>query len=244
MHRNHMLERAPQCGHIAGREPGHDSGSTRSRDKEAIRMRRPVSSGRLPALTLLPVLLGLAGCGRYASSPFNGFPDFIGDTHNIYLNPNRPLGDSDNMRRVEGLPAVSEPLLPEPGNVWPGPLPPARTLGDIDRDSSSDLLKPGQELGMNPRGSSTPPGSNQPGLYSIQPSTPNTYPALPDHAQPRPPSAGTVITPSGPAVINRRGPVPTYTDPTGATGIVVPNGNGTSTLVAPDGSVQTVPTPR
>ena len=206
-------------------------------------MRRPVFSGCLPVLKLLPVLLALAGCGRYASSPFDGFPNFIGDTHNIYLNPNRPIGDSDNMRRVEGLPAVSEPLLPEPGNVWPGPLPPQKTLGDIDRDSS-DLLKPGQELGMNPRGSSTPPGSNQPGLNAFPPSTPNPRPALPDHAQPRPSATDTVITPSGPAVINRQGPVPTYTDPKGATGIVVPNGNGTSTLVAPDGSVQTVPTPR
>ena len=36
----------------------------------------------------------------------------------------------------------------------------------------------------------------------------------------------------------------TYTDSTGKSGLVVPNGNGTSTLIAPDGSVQTVPTPQ
>ena len=38
--------------------------------------------------------------------------------------------------------------------------------------------------------------------------------------------------------------VQTYTDPKGGTGIVVPNGNGTSTLIGADGSVTTVPTPR
>ena len=41
------------------------------------------------------------------------------------------------------------------------------------------------------------------------------------------------------------GGVQTYTPSTGGgVGIVVPNGNGTSTLVGPDGSVQTVPSPR
>jgi hypothetical protein len=38
--------------------------------------------------------------------------------------------------------------------------------------------------------------------------------------------------------------VQTYTAPGGGMGIVVPNGNGTSTLIAPDGTVTTVPNPR
>jgi hypothetical protein len=45
-------------------------------------------------------------------------------------------------------------------------------------------------------------------------------------------------------VLRNNGSVSTYTDTTGNTGIVIPNGNGTSTLVAPDGTVQTVPSPR
>jgi hypothetical protein len=38
--------------------------------------------------------------------------------------------------------------------------------------------------------------------------------------------------------------VQTYTSPNGVTGVAVPNGNGTTTLIAPDGTTQTVPTPR
>ena len=36
----------------------------------------------------------------------------------------------------------------------------------------------------------------------------------------------------------------TYTAPGGGVGIVVPNGNGTNTLIAPDGSVSTAPQQR
>ncbi len=235
MHRNQTLEPKAHDGHIETIKAGRVAWSNRTRDKEVSRMRRIVSLG---------LLLAMAGCGRYAGSPFDGFGGFIGDTHNIYANPNRPVGDSDNMRRALGQPATSEPLAPEPGNVWPGPIPPDRTLGDIARDPN-ETLKPGDEMNLGrPLGSSTPPGSTQPGAQPL-PSSPNPSPALPDHQQPRPgPGDTTILTPSGPGVINNGGSVRTYTDPRGTTGIVVPNGNGTSTLVAPDGSVQTVPSPR
>ena len=36
----------------------------------------------------------------------------------------------------------------------------------------------------------------------------------------------------------------TVTLPDGTTGIIVPNGNGTSTIIRPDGSVETVATPK
>jgi hypothetical protein len=36
----------------------------------------------------------------------------------------------------------------------------------------------------------------------------------------------------------------TITLPNGMTAIVVPNGNGTSTIIRSDGTVQTVPTPK
>jgi hypothetical protein len=133
----------------------------------------------------LGLLLALAGCGQYVGSPFAGFGGFIADTHNISRSPNRPAGDSDNMRRVEGQPATSEPLVPEPGNVWPGPLPPDKTLADIERDTNG-TLKPGEAMTLRN------PDASQNGT-------------------------GTVM---------------------------VPNGNGTSTLIRPDGSVQTVPTPK
>lgn len=192
-------------------------------------------------LVPLGFLLTLAGCGHYASSPFDGFGGYVGDTHTFHANANLPVGDSDNIRRVQGLPTVSAPLTPEPGNVWPGPQAPDKTLQDIERNPD-DMLKPGDEMNISPRGSSTFPGSNQPGL--TVPGTQAPRPALPDHAQSRPSTGSVVQTPSGPAIINRQGSVPTYTAPNGTNGLVVPNGNGTSTLVAPDGSIQTVPSPR
>ena len=54
-------------------------------------------------------------------------------------------------------------------------------------------------------------------------------------------------TPGGPAVTT--GPVggtgaQTTILPGGDQGILIPNGNGTSTLIGPNGSVTTVPTPK
>ncbi len=205
----------------------------------------------------LGLLLALSGCGTIADSPFEGFGGFLADTHTPVRGPNGPVGDSDNMRRVRGEATTSEPLEPEPGNVWPGPLPPEMTLGDIQRANDAETLRPGEELRYgSPRGSSAPPGLQQAspqGLSQgqmpaqpvqngqrIQPSPSNTPIAQP---APRDP---TISTPSGPAVLRNGGGsnVQTYTDPRGNTGVVIPNGNGTSTLVAPDGSVQTVPSPR
>lgn len=230
---NHRLEPLPEDGHIAA-PAGLPADTHRPRDKEYTGMR---------LLAPIGILLLVTGC-QFASSPFDGFGGFIADTHSPLRGPNRPVGDSDNMRRVMGEPSTSEPLVPEPGNVWPGPLPPEMTLQDIQRGNDQDMLKPGEEMNLrSPRGSSTPPASlpQQPvqnGLR-IQP-TPQT---IPSNAQPAPRDP-TIQTPSGPAALGNNGSVQTYTDPRGNTGIVIPNGNGTSTLIAPDGSVQTVPSPR
>ena len=189
------------------------------------------------------ILLLASGC-QFVSSPFDGVGGFIADTHSPLRGPNRPVGDSDNMRRVMGEPSTSEPLVPEPGNVWPGPLPPEMTLQDIQRTNDQEMLKPGEEMNLrSPRASSTPSAAlpQQPiqNGQRVQP-IPQT---MPSNAQPAPRDP-TVQTPSGPAILGNNGSVQTYTDPRGNTGIVIPNGNGTSTLIAPDGSVQTVPSPR
>ena len=107
------------------------------------------------------------------------------------------------------------------------------------------LLKPGEEIDINPAtGSSVSPGSVQP--RTVQPSpAPAPMPMQRPVSQSAPRSP-TVQTPGGAAVVNQGSgtSVQTYTDPKGGTGLMVPNGNGTSTMIAPDGSVQTVPTPK
>jgi hypothetical protein len=70
-------------------------------------------------------------------------------------------------------------------------------------------------------------------------------PRAPRPVQPPPPPGGVIQTPEGPGVDT--GGTNSYRQlntPRGPGAIVVPNGNGTSTVINPDGSVQTIPTPR
>ena len=170
-------------------------------------------------------------------------------------NPNMPAGDSENMRRVVGEQVAAPPLTPEPGDIWPGPLPPATTLQDLERQgqpTGAERPRPGSPLyqGQAPdlpppsaRGSSTPPGSTQPGLTRLPPPTP------PQATNPTPPARN----PAGQVVPTQQGPgvstggtsgYQTLTTPGGGSGIIVPNGNGTSTIIHSDGRIETVPTPR
>lgn len=176
--------------------------------------------------------LALSGCGF---STWSDLPFTTGS------NPNMPVGDSENMRRVVGDQVEVQPLTPEPGDIWPGPLPPEPTLQDLEqqgRQAQPNLFPPPAT-----RGSSTPPGSNQPGL------APLPAPSPPQATNPTPPArnpAGQVYqTPSGPAVTSGgTSGYQTTTTPGGGSSIIVPNGNGTSTIIHSDGTIETVPTPR
>src|SRR6185437_8101587 len=105
--------------------------------------------------------------------------------------------DSENMRRVMGEQVEATPLTPEPGDVWPGPLPPEPTLQDLQQQAGqtaaperavpgSPDYRPASPPRVPPpmptRGSSTPPGSSQPGLAPL----PN--PAAPQATNPTPPA--------------------------------------------------------
>ena len=189
-------------------------------------------------------VLAVSGC-HYASSPLVGFPSFIGDTHTFNTNPNMPPGSDENLRRSAGADTALAPLLPEGGNIWPGPAPPVPSLSEIQarQNQEEQQLTPPPPP---PRGSSTAPG-----LYAPQPvpsapapqsRAPSTYPSITT----APP---VVNTPSGPLINNGPVGVPggigSATNPvTGGQSIVVPNGNGTSTVIAPDGSTQIVPAPK
>jgi len=73
---------------------------------------------RIAAFTLA---LMVSGCGYQTWSPFTGGS-----------NPNMPLSDSENMRRVQGHEPAVAPLTTEPGDIWPGPLAPPQTLQDLE----------------------------------------------------------------------------------------------------------------
>jgi hypothetical protein len=209
---------------------------------------------------LIGLILLLPGC--------SGVYTFLSDTHSFTWNPNRPIGDSENIRRVRGLAPNLPPVTPEPGNVWPGPVPPEPTLSDLEKDTTPLGTQPGMppapDGSTNPsqttpaapdhrqprpitRGSSTPPGNTQPGLTLAPPGTgAPPVPAAPPSSASGPGPVGRVYqTPQGPAVgTQTQGHTDTLSGPGRNGAIVVPNGNGTSTIINPDGSITTVPTPK
>ncbi len=201
----------------------------------------------LSASILAPLLLG--GC--------TGFGTFLDHAFSLPgTNPNIPMTDSENVRRVLGQAPDPTPLQPEAGNVWPGPQGPEPTLADIqngdNQRSQPQSTVPGAQPNYpagrqpRPRGSDTPPG-NVPGNPQSGAPSASIPPLAPaPRSGPGPGPQGQVIqTPSGPAV--DAGGTNSYrqlTTPQGPGAIIVPNGNGTSTIINPNGSVQTIPTPR
>ena len=196
------------------------------------------------ALTCL--CLALTGCGydTWSNPPFT-----------TGTNPHFPAGDSENMRRVMGAGVQTPALTPEPGDIWPGPMPPEPTLQELEQQgeqSGPERPVPGspqfQSAPPNlppstPRGSSTPPGSNQPGSTKLPAPVPpppvSTTPPAPN------PAGQVTTTPQGPGVTGGgTSGYQTIQTPGGGSAIVVPNGNGTSTIIHSDGRIETVPTPR
>jgi hypothetical protein len=129
-------------------------------------------------------------------------------------NPNLPVTNSVNMGRVMGQGIAVTPLTTEPGDIWPGPLPSPKTLQDLERQGP---------IGSQPvaptKGSPLDRAGN-PLLAPLPSGTPGgttsgAPPVSPAPGQPQP---------------DRR--------------IIVPNGNGTSTVSYPDGRIETIPTPK
>lgn len=141
-------------------------------------------------------------------------------------NPNTPVASSINMSRARGEGVAVTPLNTEPGDIWPGPLPPPRSLQDLQRQtpmatptgSMPMRAVPGGRPG-NPLLAPLPGGGAAPSAAAPK----GGYPVLP------PAAPGTASTPAAPPVDRR---------------IIVPNGNGTSTVIHPDGRIETIPTPR
>ena len=218
----------------------------------------------------LSLVLMLAGCGyqTWWNPPFT-----------TGSQPYAPTGASENLMRSRGDYVDLQPLTPQPGDVWPGPVPPTPTLQELEQQGNlepqpeqpvpgsplSRGVEPqgvpqgqatGQVPGQTPEqtppsppprvshGSSTPPGSNQPGLPPLPRQQQTIVPAFPP-SLPQGPAPGRVVqTPSGPGVTTggTQG-YQTMTTPGGGSAIVVPNGNGTSTVIKSDGSIETIPTP-
>lgn len=181
-------------------------------------------------LALLGLCLGLAGCHSSA----------VGVPFHVGADPYQPAGTGETMQRVQGNPSPVAALRPSPGDVWPAPIKAEPTLETLEQQP---MELPNQPTPPSmPRGSSTPPAALPP-----VPAVPRVppVPKAQTGAAPARPSPATVPTREGQAVPS--GGTPAYrtiTLPNGTTGIMVPNGNGTSTIIRSDGSVETVATPK
>jgi hypothetical protein len=184
-------------------------------------------------IALLGTLALLSACAG------SGFGTFFTDTE-LHGNPNKPLGASENQLRVRGEAPLLQVLRPEPGDVWPGPPPPQPTLQQLMKEENQQLIKPLPPPEIP--GSPTPPPLISPNIPLPK------MPAVPTAPKPMkpPPGAHMYVTPLGPMFgIPGPGGYETLTGPQGQTGgIVVPNGNGTSTIIMPNGQVLSVPTPK
>lgn len=172
---------------------------------------------------LLGVGLLLSGC--------SGLGHFFGDTETLPgQNPNAITGSSENLLRSRGQDPAAAPIAAEPGNVWPGPPQPLPTL--------SDVAKSGGELDGGLGGAAG--GANtlkSGGSLSVgeQQSIHNGAP-LDDSG----------FSGGGGGGLAASVPDPTrgfqkQHPPSGSSGdIIIPNGDGTSTVISPDGSVKTV----
>ncbi|HKM65084.1 MAG TPA: hypothetical protein VJY39_21610 [Acidisphaera sp.] len=179
---------------------------------------------------LLGLTLLLPGCAT--------FGDFLGDTFTYDTNPNRPVGDSENMKRVEGKQVPVGPLLPEPGDVWPTQIEAVPTLQELEKQTNQGLPAPALTPEFAPLAAHAQP---RPGAGAAPGTGPSPTTPAPSITTPSP----TLTTPSGPQAPATGGSglqtiPPSSTSPGG---IVVPNGNGTSTLISPNGTVTTIPTP-
>lgn len=139
-----------------------------------------------------------------------------------------------------GLPAGHEPVPTGRPTEQPPPLPNAQPNA---QPNARPNARPNAQ--QRRRGSSTPPGSVEPGLEPALPPVQPPLPPTPPNPSVSPPPGGAVQLPNGVGVDT--GGTRSYrqlTLPNGQPGaIVVPNGNGTSTVIGPDGSVTTIPTP-
>jgi hypothetical protein len=118
-------------------------------------------------IALLGFIVLLPGCqytGNLAGNPLDGFGGFIGDTHTWRFDPTAPTETSQTERLVRGEDVQIKPLLPEGGDVWPGPPAPIPTMEDLQNPNNQQQLPP----------PNVPSGPIQPVFPENAPASPGT----------------------------------------------------------------------
>lgn len=141
----------------------------------------------------------------------SGFGEWLSDTATLPgANPNAPHGDSETMRRVRGYSTAETPMLPQNGNIWPGAPEPLPSLSDVASERSSVL--PGHDL-------------HDGGDMAIGDDVPDASASF----------SGAGLPSSEPDVAAKYG-----AGKASGSNIEIPNGDGTTTVIHPDGSIATL----
>lgn len=185
-------------------------------------MRRSALLGTM----MLPTILLLGGC--------SGLGKFFDDTITLPgMNPNLPYGLSENINRAKGRQPEEAPILPEPGNVWPGPPQPLPSLGQASRqqgESLSGSIPGAGGASMNDGGSMSM--GEKDAISNGATSGADSFSGA---------GAGSGGAGAGgggtPDIASRYRMKPQSSK---GDSIVIPNGDGTSTVIGPDGTVKTV----
>ncbi|NHN87353.1 hypothetical protein [Acetobacter conturbans] len=144
----------------------------------------------------------------------SGFDKWLTDTATLPgANPNLPGGESETLRRVKGYAASETPILPESGNIWPGAPRPLPSLSDVASDHDTILGSSKSDL---PDGGKLAIGEDVDDSFSGAGAKAALPSVEPDVAEKY--GAGKMNTST----------------------IEIPNGDGTTTLIHPDGSISTV----
>ena len=104
----------------------------------------------------LGLVLMLAGCGY--STWWE--PPFITGNQ-----PYAPTGDAENLLRVKGDRVDVPPMPPQPGDVWPGPVPPTPTLQELEQQgmqTAPEQPVPGSPLSRGAAPQGMPPEQTRP----------------------------------------------------------------------------------
>lgn len=169
---------------------------------------------RAVVFSLLLLQTGCAGFGKLMADDAT-FPG---------ANPNLPAGDAENLRRAQGAGVTERPILPQGGNMWPGPPAPLPTLGDATREH----LEPDDGL---PADAATKPELPEGGTLSAGEQA-EIRGGVQDF------SGRSQLSPGQSAATGHENATSVRGGQAAST-IVIPNGDGTSTIITPDGTVKT-----
>jgi hypothetical protein len=189
-------------------------------------------------LTAVLLLSGCSGSGfwTYEKDGF-AFP---------WENPNEPVSAAANFERARhGVKDTATPqLLSEAGDIWPGPPQPLPTMKELQKQQMAEINNDssGDSAGLT----ALPTLPALPGFELSQQQVQRPAPAnlFNDGAATlaggrRASSKYNVLTPT-PDAATKQSTGSTKTPPDNGN-IIVPNGNGTSTVISPTGTVSTIP---